>query len=228
VGVGDIFLRRDFAFDVGLGDEVGEAFLRFGKAVGDGVGVAFFAELFRCLRAGVGVGSRIFLIFVPNDSSAASETQIVLNRIAAITNHWSIVLEFVGRFCETANRAASDTDALQYTTPSVTLLWSLLVAGNNQRPTTVVIPSEVEESLIFILTRIRGARDVSTSVDMTLCELLENGFVKDECRPRNFRAENFHSANVRGNQAIRVPLAAFRCQECLETARRSRYCRLRG
>jgi hypothetical protein len=55
---------------VGLGDGVGETFLCFGEFVGDGLGVGFFVEGFRCLR-GTGVGlARIFLIFVPNDSSA--------------------------------------------------------------------------------------------------------------------------------------------------------------
>jgi hypothetical protein len=51
---------------------VGEIFLCLGEVAGDGLGVGFFAERFRCLRvgAGVGVGSKIFLIFVPNDSSA--------------------------------------------------------------------------------------------------------------------------------------------------------------
>jgi hypothetical protein len=55
---------------VGLGDGVGEALFGFGEAVGNGVGVAFFL---RCLRdeLGVGSGSKAFLIFVPNDSSAA-------------------------------------------------------------------------------------------------------------------------------------------------------------
>jgi hypothetical protein len=69
VGEGDTFLRFDFV--VAVGDGVGELFLCLGEAVGDGLGVAFFAERFRCFRgAGVGVGARIFLIFVPNDSSA--------------------------------------------------------------------------------------------------------------------------------------------------------------
>jgi hypothetical protein len=90
VGVGVGFLRFDFVFGVGLGVAVGEVFFGFGEAVGDGVAVAFFEERFRCLRAGVGVGagSRIFLIFVPNDSSAALETQTVLNRIARIRSHF--------------------------------------------------------------------------------------------------------------------------------------------
>ena len=63
-------MRFDLFF--GVGDGVGEAFFRLGEAVGDGVGVAFFVECFRCLRLGVGLGfgSRTFLIFVPNDSSA--------------------------------------------------------------------------------------------------------------------------------------------------------------
>ena len=69
VGVGDAFLRFDFVF--GVGDGVGETFLCFGEAVGDAVGVGFSVARFRCLRGG-GVGvAKIFLIFVPNDSSAA-------------------------------------------------------------------------------------------------------------------------------------------------------------
>jgi len=71
----------DFRFvsGVGLGDGVGEIFFRLGEAVGDGLGVAFFAGRLLCLRVGlgVGVGSRIFLIFVPNDSSALAGATIV-------------------------------------------------------------------------------------------------------------------------------------------------------
>ena len=105
VGVGDAFLRFDFVFGVAVGDGVGEAFLRFGEAVGDGLGDAFFVECFRCLRVGAGVGSKIFLIFVPNDSSAAFAAQTVPSNIARIKNARTIaleeVMEFVGRFCET-------------------------------------------------------------------------------------------------------------------------------
>ena len=66
---------------VGVGDGVGEAFFRFAEAVGDGVGVGFFVEGFRCLRdgAGVGSGSKTFLIFLPNDSSAADEASTAPN-----------------------------------------------------------------------------------------------------------------------------------------------------
>src|SRR6266545_8418327 len=85
-GVGEVFLRFVFAFvsGVGLGDGVGEVFFRFGGAVGDGVGVDFLAGRFRCFRVGVGVGVvvRNFLIFVPNDSSAASAAWAAPNRIA--------------------------------------------------------------------------------------------------------------------------------------------------
>ena len=64
-------MRFDFVFGVTVGDGVGEVFLCLGEAVGDGLGVAFFAERFLCFRgAGVGV-AKIFLIFEPNDSSAA-------------------------------------------------------------------------------------------------------------------------------------------------------------
>jgi hypothetical protein len=91
VGDGDAFLRFDFLFGVGLGDGVGEAFFCFGDAVGDGVGVGFFPEPFRCLRvgAGVGVGAKIFLIFVPNDSSAAFAASIAPNKIAMIKSHFT-------------------------------------------------------------------------------------------------------------------------------------------
>lgn len=69
--MGEPLLRFDFVFGVAVGDGVGEVFLCLGVAVGDGLGVAFFAERFLCFRgAGVGV-AKIFLIVVPNDSSAA-------------------------------------------------------------------------------------------------------------------------------------------------------------
>jgi hypothetical protein len=86
VGVGDALLRFDFTFGVALGDGVGEAFFSFGEAVGDGLGVALFAGCFRCLRVGVGVGvgSKIFLIFVPNASSAAPPAWPMPNNIATI------------------------------------------------------------------------------------------------------------------------------------------------
>src|SRR5882724_7164631 len=102
-GVGDLFLRFDFVSGVGLADGAGEIFF-FGEAVGDGLGVDFPVERFRCFRdgAGVGVDSRNFLIFVPNDSSAASGAAIVPNKIAMLKKIRSVVLEaigFVGRFC---------------------------------------------------------------------------------------------------------------------------------
>jgi hypothetical protein len=94
VGVGDAFLRFDFAFDVGLGDGVGEAFFCFGEASGDGLGVDFFTERFRCFRAGVGVGvgSKIFLIFVPNDSSARPGATFIAQQIAAMRKLRGIIL----------------------------------------------------------------------------------------------------------------------------------------
>jgi hypothetical protein len=119
VGVGDAFLRFDFVLGVAVGDGVGEIFLCFGEAVGEGLGVVFFAERFRCLRVGVGVavGARIFLIFVPNESSAAFAAWSVPNEIAAIRSPRNIGWEtakIVGRFCETLSAPASDTDALQF------------------------------------------------------------------------------------------------------------------
>jgi hypothetical protein len=81
--VGEPLLRFDFVFGVAVGDGVGETFLCFGEGVGDGLGVAFFPELFLCLRFGVGVGvAKIFLIFVPNDSSAAFGVTIKPRQIA--------------------------------------------------------------------------------------------------------------------------------------------------
>ncbi len=72
-----------------VGDGVGDVFLRFGEAVGDGVGDAFLVERFRCLRVGtgVGVGSKIFLILGPNDSSDALIAWTVLSNIATISSH---------------------------------------------------------------------------------------------------------------------------------------------
>ena len=72
---------------VAVGDGLGEAFFRFGEVSGDGVGVGFF---FRCLRVGVGDGSKAFLIFVPSDSSAARAAYGALNRIAIIRSHFMI------------------------------------------------------------------------------------------------------------------------------------------
>jgi hypothetical protein len=118
VGVGEAFFRFVFVPRVGLGDGVGEIFFRFGKAVADGVGVDFLADFFRCFRVGVGVGVvvRNFLIFVPNDSSAARAPSTALNKTARIKSPRNIVWEttkLVGRFCETPSGPASDTDALQ-------------------------------------------------------------------------------------------------------------------
>jgi len=98
-GVADGFLCFDLLFGVGppaslcealragLGDGVGEAFFRFGEVSGGGVGVAFF---FRCLRAGVGEGSKTFWIFVPSDSSAACAGQAGPSKIARIKGHFMI------------------------------------------------------------------------------------------------------------------------------------------
>ena len=118
--MGDAFLRFDLVLGVAVGDGVGEIFFRFGVAVGEGLGVGFFVERFRCLR-GTGVGvAKIFLIFVPNESSAALPAWTVPISIATIRNHRNIVWEtskLVGRFCETPSEPASDTDALQFWFP---------------------------------------------------------------------------------------------------------------
>jgi hypothetical protein len=92
LGVGDPFLCFR-GVGLGDGDGVGEIFLCFGEAVGDGLGVAFFAERFRCLRgAGVGVGAKIFLIFVPNDSSAPPGVTIAPKQIVASKRILRIIL----------------------------------------------------------------------------------------------------------------------------------------
>ena len=118
VGIGLAFFRFDLLVGAGVG--VGVAFFRRGDAVGDGVAVGFFAECCRCLRAGlgVGVGARIFLIFLPNDSSAAGAACSVPNNSAAMRNHpnvrWNSI-NLVGRFCELRKLSRADTDALQFT-----------------------------------------------------------------------------------------------------------------
>ena len=85
-------MRFDFVFGVAVGDGVGETFLCFGEAVGDGLGVGFFVELFRCLRGG-GVGvAKIFLIFVPNDSSAVPGVPITPKQIVASRRIRRIIL----------------------------------------------------------------------------------------------------------------------------------------
>jgi hypothetical protein len=93
LGVGDFFLRFDFVSGEELADGAGEIFF-FGEAVGDGLGVDFPVERFRCLRGGVGVGvaSKIFWIFVPSDSSAASGAVIVPTKIATMRKSRSIAL----------------------------------------------------------------------------------------------------------------------------------------
>jgi len=92
-------LRFDFVLGVGLRDGVGEAFFCFGEAAGDGLAVGFFAERFRCFRAGVGVGvgSKIFLISVPNDSSALPGVTIIPKQIAAMRKLRRIILVAVNK-----------------------------------------------------------------------------------------------------------------------------------
>ena len=92
--MGDAFLRFDFVAAVGEG--LGEVFFRFGEAVGDGLGVDFFDERFRCLSvgAGVGVGAKIFLIFVPNESSAEFAALTAPKKIAKIRSHFMRMLAF--------------------------------------------------------------------------------------------------------------------------------------
>jgi hypothetical protein len=91
--VGDFFLCFCFAPGVRLGEGVGEVFLCLGEAVGDGLGVAFFVELFLCLRFGTGVGvAKIFLIFVPNDSSDKAGVTITPRQIVASRKIRRIIL----------------------------------------------------------------------------------------------------------------------------------------
>jgi hypothetical protein len=128
-----------FVSAVGLGDGVGEIFLCLGEAVGDGLGVAFFVERFLCLRVGAGVGvAKIFLIFVPNDSSAVLGVTIAANNSAKIKSG------------PTNLKAAMDRNALS--------TWLSVCHSERSRGISD-----------FILTvRFEAARDVSTSVDMTL------------------------------------------------------------
>ena len=78
-------MRFDLLLGVPVGDGLGEAFFRFGEVSGDGVGVGFF---FRCLRVGVGDGSKTFLIFVPNDSWAAGAASTAPKKITRIRSHF--------------------------------------------------------------------------------------------------------------------------------------------
>jgi hypothetical protein len=83
VGVTEAF----FFFEAGDGDLCGVA---DGFGVGDLSGLSFFfaaVELLRCFRgAGVGLGAKIFLILLPNDSSAGARattpTSIAINMTA--------------------------------------------------------------------------------------------------------------------------------------------------
>ena len=79
----------DLLLGVAVGDGLGEAFFRFGEVSGDGVGVGFF---FRCLRVGVGDGSKAFLIFVPNDSWAEGAASTAPNKITKIKSHFILAV----------------------------------------------------------------------------------------------------------------------------------------
>jgi len=86
--------------------------LCFGEVSGVGVGVDFF---FRCLRVGVGEGSKVFLIFVANDCSAASAQAPDKN--APSKKQQIILLRAIDIIAISVKRQlqASDTDALQFT-----------------------------------------------------------------------------------------------------------------
>ena len=110
-------MRFDLVLGVAVGDGLGEAFFRFGEVSGDGVGVGFF---FRCLRVGVGDGSKAFLIFVPNDSSAARAAFGAPNRIAIIRSHFMIeaaaLVSVVSAVLSGESSARSESDALRQRT----------------------------------------------------------------------------------------------------------------
>jgi hypothetical protein len=155
--VWDFFLCFDFVSGVGLANGAGEVFF-FGETVGEGLGVAFVVERFRCFRDGVGVGDgpRTFLISVPNDSSAASGATIVPNKIAMLKKIRSVVLEaigFVGRFCETPTSPASDTDALHFTPPRLIFMRRFLIAGSK---ISARVPGE---SLCLTEFRLQSSRE---------------------------------------------------------------------
>ncbi len=99
VGVGDPLLRFDFVFDVAVGEGVGEVFLCLGDAIEDGLGDALLVERFRCLR-GAGVGLvKIFLTFVPNDSSAAVAKSFAVKSSAMIKSHFMCMIVFKASRC---------------------------------------------------------------------------------------------------------------------------------
>jgi hypothetical protein len=159
-------LRFDLLFAVAVGDGLGEAFFCFGELSGAGVGVDFF---FRCLRLGVGDGSKTFLIFVPSDSSAGRAASMAPNKITRIRSH------FITRCC------------------------------------SVRCPQRRIERAIRV-----GCAETAHATTRAPEESLCSG----ECRPRNFREENFRSANARGNRVTRVPSTMFQCRESRGIANR--------
>ena len=78
-------MRFDLLF--GVGDGVGEAFFRFGEAVGVGVGVVFFFRVFSMFATRRWIRLEGLLIFVPNDSSAGFAARSAPNTIATAKNH---------------------------------------------------------------------------------------------------------------------------------------------
>ena len=102
---------------LGVGDGVGEAFLPFAEAVGEGVGVGFFVECFRCLRLGVGLGSgsRTFLIFEPNDSSAEGAASMPPNKIIRIRSDFMFDA-VVSAVLSGESSVRSESDALRQRT----------------------------------------------------------------------------------------------------------------
>ncbi len=154
VGVGLAFFRFDLLIGVG----VSVALFRRGEAVGDGVAVGSFAEAFRCLRAGlgVGVGARIFLIFLPNDSSAAGLASTAPNKITSIRTH------FITRCC-------SVRCPQRRFEPNSSGGCAATVRGDRQAD-----------------ARQPHKQDSRATIARALARLL----CSNECRPRNFRAEN--------------------------------------
>jgi len=163
---------------LGVGDGVGEAFLPFAEAVGQGVGVGFFVECFRCLRVGVGLGSgsRTFLIFEPNDSSAEGAASMPPNKIIRIRSDFMF-------------------DAVV----------SAVLSGDSS---PVVRPDALKRAHTILRgDRQAGRRLGRTDKDVcaTTVLALEGLLCSNEFRLRNFREENFRLGSVRGNLAARVP-----------------------
>jgi hypothetical protein len=140
VGVGDPFLRFNFSVVAGLGDGVGEAFFFFGEGVGDGVG-----EIFFCFGEaegdglGVGFSADRFRCFRPGLGVGVG-SKIFLSVLP------------------NGSSAASATGSVPNKIATIKnhFIKSKLATLTLRRFQPVVIPSEVEESLIFIIAQLEG------------------------------------------------------------------------